>query len=45
VNNEDLSDFDAQFAEIERFSGAIKDYSIAASAIIQKMKEIPIFTN
>ncbi len=45
VNNEDISDLDAQFAEIERFSNSIKDYSIATSAIIQKLKEIPIFTN
>ncbi len=42
VNNTDAEEFYLQFAEVERFAKWMKDYSFATSAIIQKMREIPI---
>lgn len=45
VNNNDMEDFYNQYAELERFSRGMRDYAFAASAIIKKMKEIPVFKN
>lgn len=42
VNNTDGEEFYLQFSEVERFAKWMKDYSFAVSAIIQKMREIPI---
>ncbi len=42
VNNEDIKDLERQFAEIEVFSKSMEDYVLAASSIIQKLREIPI---
>jgi hypothetical protein len=42
VNNVDSEELYLQFVEIERFTSAINDYTVAAAAIIGKMREIPI---